>query len=1420
MKTPARPSLQPRPRPARRPGRPRRMPLVEPLEGRLLLASINEFGAAAGLVGPTAIVAGPDGNLWFGQSNGVIGRITTGGQITQFSAGISDAPIIAGIAAGPDGNLWFTEYDTDRIGRISPQGVVTEFDLPFTASISKNPAGITAGPDGNLWFTEQNANAIGRITPDGVITEFQQFDVQYTPTAIVAGPDGNLWFTNVARDSIGRISTQGVFLSETSTGISPEAGLGDLTFRTDAAASTLYVTESDLGSIGVGAAADLGAVAEFSTGNQGGRPAGITVGPDGRVYFVEARGNNVVRIGDPAGPATLTRFPLPTAAQTPLAITAGPDGNLWFAEYGDFETGDGGRIGQLVLPTGIAPISGSNLEVFAGQSAPRIYATFGTLSTATVPANFLATIDFGDGTTGAGTIVQAGPGQFSVVASHAYPAAGTYVATITIATDAGPAVPVTSVVLAVPSFSVTGANPSAIATAPLAATFATFTDLVTGTTAADFTATIDFGDGTAGNGTIREVAPGQYAVDATHTYFAAGTYRVGIAVSNAFGTSRAVGSVAVTSGIAAQGSSASVNAGLATPITYASFTSQVPGGVAGDYLATIDFGDGTSGPGTILQIGPGQFAVVASHAYPQPGDYTASIAVANRNATTPPASPDYVPAPPDAPATTLITAYAALAASGVSFTTQGNQPSNSTYAFFVDATPGRTAADYAARVDFGDGTSRAGTIRQVGPGQYAVDADHTYASINPNGNTTYLATIFVSAGSGPEVRADSIVTVLPPPPSLSTIVTNTNDSGPGSLRQAMLNANILPGPDIITFQLPTGYVQTIRPASPLPDLTDTTIVDGKSQSRFILDLFGPPLIEIDGRSLPGGAAGLRLADGTRDSRIIGLSIFGFSGPQIALDGFGTFVIGSYVGLRSDGSAPDLSGVELAAPGILVRGASAHIGGSGPGEGNVISGNRGAGVEVRNDVPSGYGGQSTRFLGNIIGLNPAGFAARGNGGDGILIGSRADGFQIGVSNVEIGEGNVISGNGGNGVSLAGTLATSISGAFIGTDVTGTRAIGNAGDGVSIGFRSAFTTIAAPPGGRPNVISGNGSVGVSVQGGSIGTLIANALIGTDVSGTAAVGNGSSGILVTGGASALIGGRNVISGNGSARAGAGIWIEGPETSNVIISGNFIGTDVTGRRRLGNATVGILINGSRNNLIGGIQTSGEPSRNVISGNGQVGVMISGEGATGNEVTGNLIGTDVDGKAAIPNGQVLDGEIVGAGVYINGASGNTIGGVEGFARNVISGNLADGITIFSPQAFDNRILGNFIGTDLAGTARLANGRDGIVIRQAPRNQVAGNVIAGNRRDGVALSGRLTVGNLVASNAIGVDASGRPLPNRRLGIRFLDGALRRRNQVQENSRIPGSQPKPARAPAKVVRVRARAESFGGRGLAAIRPARG
>ncbi len=195
-------------------------------------------------------------------------------------------------------------------------------------------------------------------------------------------------------------------------------------------------------------------------------------------------------------------------------------------------------------------------------------------------------------------------------------------------------------------------------------------------------------------------------------------------------------------------------------------------------------------------------------------------------------------------------------------------------------------------------------------------------------------------------------------------------------------------------------------------------------------------------------------------------------------------------------------------------------------------------------------------------------------------------------------------------------------------------------------------------------------------------------------------------------------------------------------VISGNFIGTDVTGTQDLGNAGDGVLIDDVPDNQIGGANPE---ERNLISGNDDDGVDISFGGATGNVVQGNLIGTDVTGTQEVSN--------AGDGVLIDDAPDNQIGGANPGEGNTISGNDDDGVEISFTDATGNVVQGNFIGTDVTGTQTLGNGSDGVYIYDAPGNQIGGpnpregNRISGNGASGVAIDGGVT-GNVVQGNAI------------------------------------------------------------------------
>jgi len=393
-------------------------------------------------------------------------------------------------------------------------------------------------------------------------------------------------------------------------------------------------------------------------------------------------------------------------------------------------------------------------------------------------------------------------------------------------------------------------------------------------------------------------------------------------------------------------------------------------------------------------------------------------------------------------------------------------------------------------------------------------------------------------------------------------------------------------------------------------------------------------------------------------------------------------------------------------------------------------------------------------GNYIGTDASGSSDLGNK-TGVMIGDGAQGNVVGGNTPE--ERNVISGNNQYGVYIYNDSdRNTVSGNYIGTDVTGTQSLGNTETGVAIAYGSQNNTVGGETEGERNIISGNDSTGVSIgQPGTTNNTISGNFIGTVVSGTQALGNGGIGVSISGGAQDnTVGGdtegeRNVISANWM-----GVSIGGIDTMSNTVSGNHIGTDVAGSTDLGNTFAGLRIaSEAQNNTIGG-QTAGE--RNVISGNGFYGVEISGSEADGNTVCGNFIGTDAGGTEAL--GNTYDGVWIGIG-----AQDNTVGGQTAEERNVIAASTYSGVHINGASTDGNTVSHNYIGTDVTGTEDKGNTWDGVRIDGGAKDNTVGphNLIAYNDKRGVYVDGSGTTGNTITQNSIH--------SNLWLGIELNDG---------------------------------------------------
>ncbi len=670
------------------------------------------------------------------------------------------------------------------------------------------------------------------------------------------------------------------------------------------------------------------------------------------------------------------------------------------------------------------------------------------------------------------------------------------------------------------------------------------------------------------------------------------------------------------------------------------------------------------------------------------------------------------------------------------------------------------------------------SIMHYGPPSGAIDPTQptmiplpAYSQFAPVGGDDPFLSTYDRAG---------MAAIYGPGPALSSVVTNTLDTGVGSLRAALYYAYDHPK-TVVTFNIPTndpGYsngVFYIALTDQLPCLVNETTVDGTTQPGYVP---GIPLIHLDGT--PSTAAG-RFASGLRirgtNCIVRGLEIDNFQVNGILIDSgavsnlvggytvaarnifsrngisgvricgtnlvnnvmieksytHGNVVAGNYIGIGSLGFTNLWGGLN---EGVMISDCAQSnlVGGAVGGAGNVISGNLGSGVLL-----AGAGTQGNSIEGNYIGLNTAGSGGLPNGFYGVEIAAGASFNAIG----ENGAANVISGNTSYGINIYGnnTVGNTVQGNLIGLNALGTTGIGNGDSGIAIGQGASFNVIGGIAAG--NVISGNMSYGVSVSG--VGNIVQGNCIGLNQLGTFAIGNGNSGVLVGGGAhSNLIGGilaGNVISGNG----GSGVIVADPGTGRNRIEGNYIGVDASGSSGIGNSYYGVEIYTPSNTVGGNAAGAG----NVVSGNGASGIFLSGAAASGNSVLGNYVGLNALGTAAVGNGN--------SGITINaGASFNSLGGSG--ARNVISGNQGYGINIGGVNTVGNVVQDNFIGVNPLGTAAIGNANAGVGVGGGAQSNLIGGILAGNvisgNGGGVLIADAGTSRNTIEGNYIGVNAAG------------------------------------------------------------------
>jgi len=487
-----------------------------------------------------------------------------------------------------------------------------------------------------------------------------------------------------------------------------------------------------------------------------------------------------------------------------------------------------------------------------------------------------------------------------------------------------------------------------------------------------------------------------------------------------------------------------------------------------------------------------------------------------------------------------------------------------------------------------------------------------------------------------------------------------------------------------------------------------------------------------------------------------------------------------------------------------------LGGNSAGARNIISGSSasddntvGTGVAL-----SGAESYGNLIIGNYIGTDITGTETISNVRAGVMVLFGANNNSIGTD--EVGEGNLISGNGQYGIYFQGNTAgpvvsNSVKGNYIGVDVTGNVAIPNQIGIMMLTGENNNNTIGGTTANAKNVISGNTVDGITIISGKGNQILGN-YIGTNASGTSAIAN-YAGVYLQDSNNSIggseVGSRNIISGNS-----IGIEISESTSSGSIVQGNYIGLNASGDDAIGNVTGISLSTSSTNSVIGGTDPL---DGNIISGNSNIGMSLSGTSHTiqnnyiglnpagngviknateGLRLSGTLTGTlvlenTISGNGTISSqsknvnfhgandvhfmsnkvGTLPDGNTevanVGVGILLNNSSNNIIGGSTSNEGNTIGGHNLSGINVFF--ASNNNTFGyNHIGVGLDGITNIGNGLHGISITGANTGNTITNNIITNNQKGVELSPNLGVSTQVTisensmfnNSVLGIDLIG------------------------------------------------------------------
>ena len=551
---------------------------------------------------------------------------------------------------------------------------------------------------------------------------------------------------------------------------------------------------------------------------------------------------------------------------------------------------------------------------------------------------------------------------------------------------------------------------------------------------------------------------------------------------------------------------------------------------------------------------------------------------------------------------------------------------------------------------------------------------------------------------------------LPGQQCKTIVVGSANDSGPGTLRQAILDANSSATPILISFAIPSAGVPTINLLSPLPTITGTLTIDGTTEQAQPTESAVTPqatgLVELNGQNLTSDVFVVQSPSNVIRGMVINRSGNGIQITSAGGAGGSNIIEGNLIGTDPTSTVARRN----SGRGVLINGSPSNlIGGTASASTNVISGNQ-TGIEI-----SGGSSTQNQLIFDNIGSDLARNinSALGNSQNGVSITNGASNNAIGAGVPLPGQTvNFIASSGQDGIRIASGTANLVIANLIDS---------NNGNGVSV--NSAGNTIGGSRNVTINAMWRSGGNGVQIAA-AANNLVQGNYIGFNLDMTTGgpinMGNTLDGINLGGGASGnMIGGvassSDVVGSNLGNIVGFnhanGVGIAASNTNTV--QGNFIGTDVNGPLilNMGNAVDGVNIKGGASgNIIGG----GSPSSgNIVGFNHDNGVGIASSNT--NMVQGNLIGTlTVDKTNYFDVGNMMDGVNMSGG-----ASKNSVGGLDPAVGNKIAFNHGNGVSVLSGNG--NSILSDLIWNNTGHGIFLAAGANDNIT--APR--VTGAVTAG-----------------------------------------------------------------------------------------------